>query len=105
MFEIEKLIHMNVSERMGYEWFGGEVFWDVFSTVRECCTFDIYFEIFIIVSCFISILVGYWMAETDVQRLFRTLQPSSIAWERAVIENDDRFSTENEWFYNTFMTY
>ena len=36
------------------------------------------------------------MAETDVQRLFRTLQPGSIAWERAVIENDDHFSTENE---------
>ena len=34
------------------------------------------------------------MAETDVQRLFLTLQPGSIAWERAVIGKDDRFSTE-----------
>ena len=66
----------------------GEVVGDIFSTVREYCTFDIYFEIFITVSCFISILVGHWMSETDVQRLFRTLQPDSIAWERAVTEND-----------------
>ena len=36
------------------------------------------------------------MAETDVQGLFCTLQPDSIAWERAVIENDDGFSTKNE---------
>ena len=36
------------------------------------------------------------MAETDVQKLFRTLRPGSIAWERAVIENEGGFSTENE---------
>ena len=58
--------------------------------------FDIYFEIFITVSCFISILVGYWMSETDVQRLFRTLQPDSIAWERAVMEGDGSSQHNNE---------
>ena len=31
------------------------------------------------------------MAETDIQGLFRTLQPGSIAWERAVTENDGVF--------------
>ena len=36
------------------------------------------------------------MAETDVQRMFRTLQPGSIAWERAVTENDDGSQHNNE---------
>ena len=31
------------------------------------------------------------MAETEVQGLFRTPQPGSIAWERVVTENDDVF--------------
>ena len=74
----------------------GEVLWDVLNTVCGYCTFDIYFEIFITVSCFISILVGHWMSETDIQRLFRTLQPESIAWERAVTEDDGSSQHINE---------
>ena len=62
------------------------MFFDVFSTVFKCCTFSGYFEIFVTVSCFISTFTGYWVPETDTQRLFHTLQPGSIAWEWAVME-------------------